>query len=148
VWALAGEIDKPLLAGAMHLAHRRFERACPAAIPLTKLAVGIPARVLGAIFQPQQRERHARFLELLVERGPLRDHPIPGGWDGGPRKQPRLQGRIIEILGERPLQARGRRALQIRGDRAQPHGTGPRDCAVAETGFILQAEQFAESSHQ
>ena len=111
VRARAGEIDKQLLASAVHLAHRRLECAHPPAISVTKLAVGIPARVLGAILQPQQRKRHARFLELLVELGPLGDHPVTGVWDGGPRKQARFQRRIIEMLGERPLQTRGRCAL-------------------------------------
>jgi len=136
VRARAGEIDEQLLARAMHLAHRRLERPRPPAIPVTKLAVGIPARVLGAILHPQQRERHARFLQLLVELRPLRDDPVADGRNGGSRKQARFQRGVIQIVGQGPRQACGRRALQIPGDRPQPHRTGLRDRAVAETGTL------------
>ena len=144
---LAGEIDKQLLAGAMHLPHRRLQRPRPPAIPLTKLAVGVAVRRLRAILLPQERQRHAGFLQLLMQRRPLGHDPRARG-RGGPRKHPRLQRGVIEVVGQRPRQARRRRALQVGRHRAQAHGTRLRNRAVAETGVVFEAEQFAESSHQ
>jgi hypothetical protein len=146
VRALPGEIDKQLLAGAMHLPHRRLQRPRPAAVPLTKLAVGVAVRRLRAILLPQQRQRHAGFLQFLMQRPPVRHDP----WAGRrrPRKHPRLQRGVIEVLGERPGQASRRRALQVAGHRPQAHRARVRNRAVAQTDVVLQTEEFAESSHQ
>jgi hypothetical protein len=50
----AGDIDKQLLAGPMHLAHRRLQRGRPATIPLAKLAVAVAARMRRTILQPDR----------------------------------------------------------------------------------------------
>ena len=56
----------------MHLPHRRFQRPRPAAIALAELAVGVPGRMRVAILLPQQHERDARLLQLLVHGAPSR----------------------------------------------------------------------------
>ena len=138
--ALPGEIDEELLARAMHLAHRRFQRPCPPPIPLTKLAVPVPSRMPRAILQPQQRERHARLLQFLVQLTPIGDHPIAGRPDRRSRKHARFQSGVIHVVREGPRQARRRHTLQVRGDRAQPHRARLRDRAVTETGVMFEAE--------
>jgi hypothetical protein len=93
---LAGEIDKQFLAGAMHLSHRGFEGPRPPAVPLTKLAVGVAVRRLRPILLPQERQRHARLLQLLMQWRPLRHDPHAGRHR--PRKDPRLQRGVIEVV--------------------------------------------------
>src|SRR5947208_12593255 len=100
----------------MHLPHRRLQRTRLPAISLTKLAVRVPVWMLPAILHPEQRQRDPWLLQFLVELAPVGDDLGTGGRDRGSREQARVQRRIIEIVRERPLQARGPRALQIRGD--------------------------------
>jgi hypothetical protein len=133
---LAGEIDKQLLAGAMHLPHRRFQRPRPPAVPLTKLAVGVPGRRLRAIFLPQEHQRHAGLLQLLMHRTPLGHDPQAGR--RRPRKDSRLERGVIEVVGQRPRQARRRRPLQVGRHRAQAQGTGLRNRTVAQTGIVFE----------
>ena len=85
-------------AGAMDLPHRWLEFLAPLAIPLAKLTVGVPAGMHRAVLLPQQRERHSRFLQLLLDVGPLRDDPVRG--QRGSPKQARFQRPVIEIVGE------------------------------------------------
>ena len=113
---LPGEVDEELLAGAMHLAHRRLQRPPPLAIPLAELAVGVAASgCAAAILLPQQRERHAGLLQLLMDLGPRRERPVGGqrgpGETGAP-PAPRRPGR--------PAAARSPRQPAPAGDRPSP----------------------------
>ena len=91
---LPREIDKQLLARAMHLSHRRFHPAGPRAIPLAELAVGVAGRMRGAVLLPEEHERDARFFELEVELTPIGEHPIARRGPHGPDKQARFQRRV------------------------------------------------------
>ncbi len=99
---LAREIDKQLLAGAMHLTHRRLEAASPLPIALAKLAVGVAVRMLRAIFLPEQRQGDARLLQLLVQGGPIGQGAVARRGNHRPRKEPRFERPIVQIVRERP----------------------------------------------
>jgi hypothetical protein len=83
-----------------------------------------------------------------MQQSPIRDHPVAGRDRGGLRKHPRLQRGVIEIIGQRPGQARRGRPLQIRADRPEPDPARLRDGAVRQAGVVFQAQEFAKSSHQ
>ena len=72
----AGKVNKQLLAGAVHLAHRALETFGKPAVVLAELRVapgldGIVWAVLvanlGAVFLPQQHEGHALAAQFLVD---------------------------------------------------------------------------------
>ena len=101
-----------------------------------------------AILHPEQGERDARLLPFLMQQAPVGDRSVSRRDRRRPRKQPRFQRGVIEIVGQRPGQARRRRPLQVRADRPEAHRTRLRDGAVRQTGVVFQPEEFAKSSHQ
>jgi hypothetical protein len=119
----------------MHLAHRRLEFPAPLAIALAELAIRVPARMCRAILLPQQRERHAGLLELLVDVGPVRHDPIRG--QRGAPKQARFQRAVVDLVGQAPAQAGGRGALEVRGHGAESQPACLRDGALRETGVVF-----------
>ena len=134
-----GEIDEELLAGAMHLAHRRLQHPRPLAIAFAEVAVGVPGRVRRTVLGPEQLQRHADPLQFLVQVGPFGDRPVEAGRIGRARKQAHLQRRIIQAVGQRPGQPGRRGAGQHGRHRAQPHRARLGNGAVRQAGFVFQA---------
>ena len=101
---LARIVDKECLARAVALPHDQIEFPSPLAIGFTELAV---LEAIGGdrlVFLPQQEQGDPLTFELLVDDGPVRDGTLRYGCVGGRRKQPSLQGRIIEGIRQGPGQ--------------------------------------------
>ena len=105
--------------------------------------MAVPGGVLGTVFQPQQLKRHAWLFQFLMERRPVGDRAMAVRREPRPGEQAGFQGRIVQLVGQRPAEARGRRALQIRRDCAHAHRTRLGNGSVAEPRFKSKAEQFA-----
>ena len=62
-------VNEQLLAGAVDLAHGALEGLGVTAVVLAELriSVGGLTRMLGAMFLPQQHQRHALATQLLVD---------------------------------------------------------------------------------
>ena len=67
---VAGKIHEQLFARRMRLAHRRLHAPAPVAVEAAKPALAEPIRLVGAVLQPEQHQRHATALELLVQARP------------------------------------------------------------------------------
>jgi hypothetical protein len=65
-------IDEDFLARGIGLPQHGVERLRPRAIERTELRVLVADRMSTLVFQPQEPERHAFALELLMHRGPVR----------------------------------------------------------------------------
>lgn len=102
-------------------------------------------RVLGAILLPQQHERDAGPLQLLMQRAPVRHDAVRGRCR--PAKQARFHRAIIEVVRQRPHQTGRGGALQVGGHGAEPDPARLRDGALREPGGF-QAKNVAKFSHR
>ncbi len=141
VQPFAGEVFEQLLAGTVMLAHRGRELAPPAPVKLAELAVAIPVRMALEILKPQQLQRHARALELAVDGREVR-RGSGGAGDQGTAEKPRLEGRVVELLGQRPAKPRLAGALQIQRHRGRPHRAGLGDLAVPQPRLVLELQNL------
>ena len=100
----------------MHLTHWEIETAGMGPVAFTELAVLQALGVCLLVFLPEEHEGDALAGELPMHDGPIRQRPYQGRWRHH-GEQPRLQGRFIQIVRQRPGQARSLRPAHIFGDR-------------------------------
>jgi len=112
----------------------------PAAIALAKLAIGKARRVRGPILGPEQVQGDPWAFEFLVQVRPRRYRPVPAGRIRRARKQARLQGGVVQVVGQRPRHARGGGAGQIRRHRAQTDATRLGNRPVGQARLVFQAQ--------
>ena len=93
----AGVVDEQLLAGPVHLAHRALQLLGEAAVVLAELGVtvGLLPGMIGAVFLPQQHQRHALAAQLLVQAPVVRLHMVARPLRR--HQQAPLQHRIIHV---------------------------------------------------
>ena len=86
---LAREVDEGLLAGAVHLAHRRPQPPGPLPVDLAELRVAVAVRMDLGVLLPEQLQGDAVALELaggcMRSRAGLDQLPARGGETTGPR---------------------------------------------------------------
>jgi hypothetical protein len=84
--------------------------------------VAKPVSGPGAVFVPQQRQRHVRPTHLAVNSRPVRNRTLIHRYIGRRRKQQRLEPSVVQFARQRPAQAGPLRPLQVFADRplAQP----------------------------
>jgi hypothetical protein len=137
---LAGIVDEQLLAGRVALAHDHVQRAHPLAIKVGELAVLIATLgVLLLVLLPQQRQRHAFALHLLVDVGPIGCCPMAVAGQLRLAKQPLFQLRFRQSLGQWPADPRLLGSLQIIGDCRARDAQARGDLAVAQIGGEFEA---------
>ena len=119
---LAGEVDERLLAGAVHLPHRRPQPPRPLPVEFAEPGVAVAARMDLDVLLPEQLQRHAGALELAVDVRAVGPDSLAYG--NGPVKQPGLERRVVQLGRQRPAQPQLGRPLQIRRDRTHADGAG------------------------
>jgi hypothetical protein len=146
---VAGEVRKQLLAGAVLLTHRAFERLCPVFIALAELgvAVGPFAGVRLDVFFPQQLQRHVRAPQLAVNDR-IGRFDTPGrraliGWQA----QPGLKLVVGQRLDARPVQIGRACARCICRDGTHADTRCPADLAVRQAAHPLQPQDFFQFAH-
>src|SRR5262245_22002618 len=87
--------SKQLLARGMRLAHRRRHAAAPLTVEITEPTIAVAVRMLRAILLPQQHQRHAAPLQLLMQLGPIGRRALRLRLARG-REQPALKLAVIE----------------------------------------------------
>ena len=145
--ALAGVVDEQLLAGAVDLAHRTAQARHEVAVALRELRVLVRrlARVRRDVLLPQQPQRHAPALELLMDRGVVGLH-VPGGIDRvGRNRRASVVLAHRKQLGRRQLRRLGVR--DVLGDDALRDRQRPRDPLVRKARLVLQSIQLADAAH-
>ena len=135
--SLAGEVDEGLLAGAMHLAHRRAEPAGPLPVQHAELAVAVPLRIDLRILFPEQLQGHPRPGELAMDLRKCRRRTVPDR--GRPREQARLERRIVEFVRKRPAPPVRRRAPHVEGDCPNTDRAGVRHLTVGQAPLVLES---------
>jgi hypothetical protein len=101
---VTGEIHEQLLARHVRLAHRRRHAAAPRAVEIAEPTIAVAVRMFRAILLPQQHQRHAAPLELLMQLGPSGSRALRFDLARG-REQPALKLAVIEHLRQRPGEA-------------------------------------------
>ena len=154
---LAREVDEGLLAGAVHLTHRRGQGADPALIVAAELAVAVAVGMGVEVLQPQALERDARALELLVEPRHVRQRPWDADQVVDSLEEAGFQLDVVQVVRERPAQPRlgspggsTRRRSPGRPHRhgPRPAGAGRRPTAVAGSrGSVASAASPSASRH-
>jgi hypothetical protein len=138
---LARKVDERLLAGPVHLSHRRLQFLGPAAVNLAILAAAVAVGMdLGVLF-PQQLKRHARPLEFLVNPRYVGRDPI--AIRRRDRKQLRFQRPIVQIGWQRPVQACVLGAADVLRNRPHSHAAGPGDRPVAHAPLVFQPQNLS-----
>ncbi len=101
---VAGKIHEQLLARHVRLAHRRRHAAAPLTVEIAEPTIAVAVRMFRAILLPQQHQRHAAPLELLMQLGPIGSRALRLRLARG-REQPALKLAVVEQLRQRPGEA-------------------------------------------
>ena len=134
---LAGVVDERLLAGAVHLPHRRPQPPRPLPVDLAELGAAVAVRMDLRVLLPQQLQRDAVALELAVDVRAVGPDPVVhrrGAW-----KQSSLERRVVQIGRQRPAEPTLRRPLQIAIDRPHADGARLRHRLVGQSLLVLES---------
>ena len=143
---LAGKVDEGLLAGAMHLPHRRPQPLRPLPVEREEPGAAVAVRVnLGVLF-PEQLQRDAVALEFAVNVRVVRPDAV--AQRGGAGVQPGLERSVVQLGRQRPAQALLGRPLQIQADRAHADGAGLGYRPVRQPAFVLEPENLTYLPHR
>ncbi len=146
---VAGVVDEQLLAGDMGLAHRRADAAPPRDVEVAEPAVAVAVRMLGAVFLPEQQQRHAAATQLGMNVVPVRHRPRRRRHvEAGRREQPPLQLGVVDLGRHRPGDPDHRRPPQILADRRVPDPDRARDRPHARAARILQPQNLSNFPHR
>ena len=144
---VAAIVEKQLLAGAVHLTHRAFERLAKLPVVEAELAVAVGATgVRGVILLPQQRKGDALAFEFLVNMGKV-GRGVACRGSARAAEQLRLQRRVVHLRSQRPADARLKGALQVAGDRCLGHTGGGGNTLMTELGLEFEAQDFFDLAH-
>ena len=144
---VAGEIHEQLLARRVRLAHRRRHAAAPLTVEIAKPAVAIAVRLLRAILLPQQNQRHAAPLELLVQLCPIGGRAFRLGRAWG-CEQPPLKLAIIEQLRQRPGKTDDLATAHNLARRGLADPKRLADLPVAQSKRVPQPKHLAHLAHR
>jgi hypothetical protein len=145
---VARPVDEQLVAGHMRLPHRRRKAPAPRTVAFAEPAVGAALRMFDAILLPQQHQRHAATLELRMDVRPVRLMTLSPFRRVPRRKQPPLQLGIIDLVRQRPAQARYRRTAQVIADRCLADSRRLADKPPAQPHLISQTQYVSYLPHR
>ena len=141
-----GPVQKGLLPGDVPLPESHLQGRLPALVVLAELGVAVAVGLVGAIFLPQQLQRHVPAAQLLVDVGQVRQ------WAGRCRRQRIGKEQIVQLvlvhlIRQRPTQTGFLGPLQIGGDGAARPITALGDLAIGELGLVFEAKNFPDLAH-
>jgi len=141
-----GIVDEELLPGFVLIAHAGMQPFFPLPKTLAKLAVSVPIRIVLAVLQPQQGQRHAIALQLLVDILPIRQRN-PAGACNFLGIEPRFQLFRGQPLRQRPVQPGCFGVRDVLADRAGRDPAAAGDLPVRQSVFVFQAQNFFDFLH-
>jgi hypothetical protein len=142
---LPGEVHEQPLTGPMFLAHRQVQVALKAPIVQTELGVRVAVGVVLPILMPQQHQRQPRPAQLAVNPPPVRQRPVGLG-GRSLREQQRLQGDVIELVGQRPPQPGPLGPAHMVAGGRERHTKGRADLAKRHA-LMGQSKDLTDSAH-
>ena len=114
---------------------------------IAKAAVAIAVRMNGAVFLPEQRQRHTRALELAVDCGPIRLR-LDKAADAADRvEQQRFQFGVRHLRRKRPDERGPFDPLQMLAGRTLPDAEAHRDPAGRQSAGT-KPQRFSDLSHR
>ena len=144
---VAGEVEEALLARPVLLPHDEIEPALPAPVVANELRVLVAVGVGGLELQPEQLQRDALAPQLAVDGRPVGHRARRARWQRGRREEARLQGRLVQVLGQGPAKAGPPGAVQIVGHRGVRHPQRGADPPPAQALGKGKAEDLAHLAH-
>jgi hypothetical protein len=143
----AGVVDEQLLAGAPLLAHRALQGLGEGLVVLAELGVGpgAPALEGGAVFLPQQHQRHALAAQFDVHAGEVGQGDA--GLDLAASEQPALERGLVEFGRCLPVQPGGTGQAELLGDHALGAAQAARDGLVRERAVVLESEDVLDHAY-
>ena len=120
---LAREVDEGLLAGAVHLAHRRPQPPGPLPVDLAELRVAVAVRMDLGVLLPEQLQGDAVALELAVDVRAV--GPGSTSCRRGAAKQPGLERCVVQLGRQLPAEPALGCLLQITRNRTCTDDAGP-----------------------
>ena len=144
---VAGIIDEQLLPGRMRLPHRRRDRFAPFAIEIAEAAVTVAVRLLRAVLLPQQHQRHAAPLHLLVDLAPI-DRRTRRTRLARNRKQPPLELGVVDLLGHRPGDADHAGSAHVLPDHRLADARRLADLPQAHPKRVLEPQHVTHFAHR
>jgi len=143
----AGVVDEQLLAGAVDLAHRTLELLGEAPIVLAELrvAIGVALGVIGAVLLPQQHQRHAFAVQLLVQAAVVGLHMVARPFRR--HQQAPFERGLVDALHARPIEAGGGGQANILGDDALRNAQRGSNLLVRQAGVEFQTQYVFNLTH-
>ena len=134
----SGVVDEQFLTGAVDLAHGALEGLGVAPVVLAKLRVAVDglARMLSAMFFPQQHQRHAFASQLLVHAAIVRLHETTDSSGGS--QQAIVQCRVVQTLNLHPVQTDRCGQRDVLGDHAFRDVQGGGASLMGEPSFKFE----------
>ena len=130
----------------MFLTHDDVEVALEEAVVVAELAVGVTVGVRLPVLEPQQHEGDTGTPQLLVDVAEVRLGPDLGqrraSWE-----QQRLEGLVVEVLGQRPAQPRFFGPPEVVSHRRVRDAQRDTDLAAGEALAQGKSENVSNLSH-
>jgi hypothetical protein len=145
---VAGPIDEQLLARHMRLPHGRRDSPPPLPVEIAEPAVAVALSVLRPILLPEQHQRNAAALEVLVHLRTVGQLPRRTVVEASRRKQSPLQLSIVHPIRKRPPQTDYPTAAQVLADRRLADTDRVCNQPLAHTQRVLQPKHLANLPHQ
>lgn len=145
--AMPREVDEELLACLVVLAHDDVDATPPPPVELAELAVGVAVGEDLLVLDPQQHQGDVGAPELDVDPGPVRQRAGRRWRGGGGGEQERLEGVVVEAIGEGPGDPGRLGPAQMVAHGRERHLE--RRCGVAQAEAFAQAqsESISDLSH-
>ena len=133
---LAREVDERLLAGPVHLPHRRPQSPYPLVVDLAELRVAVAVGMDLEVLLPEQLQRDAIALALAVDVRAVGPRPVLHR--RGAAKQTSIERRVVQLSRQRPDEPALRRPLQIPIDRPHADAARPGHRLVGQPALVLE----------
>ena len=130
-----------------HLWCDRRQPPGPATVEIAKPAVAVTHGMNGAVFLPEQRQRHTRALELAVDRRPVRLRLNKAAGAADRVEQPRFQLGFRHLRRKRPRERGPFNPLQILTGRALPDAEARRDLTGRQSAGV-KPQRFSDLPHR
>ncbi len=143
---LAREVDEELLARPVLLAHDDVDLSPKGPIQVGELAVAVTVGMVLAVLEPEQLQGHALSPQLDVDVLPVwsgPDDPLRHDW----REQQLLERVVVELVGERPGQARRDSTHDVVGHGGDGKAERGTHLAAAELFPEAQPEDISDLAH-
>src|SRR5579864_7608585 len=143
----AAVVHEQLLAGPVHLAHAQVQLPSPSPVQLAETAVLVAVRLPFPVLLPDQAQRHALELQLLMHLHPVHCRSLAPRRSPRRRIEPSLELLATPALPPRVQHASPLRPLQVLRDARPPDTAHPTGLPLAQTAHQKQPQHLLNFPH-